>query len=377
MIKPLSVWKYYKNNQRKVVAVFLVTFLCVFLQSVLLAFATAMINFQKATTLGLVSSLGIIATEQLSPENRQWLRQSLEQGQGVSQVIPSAIRITSLYGLNNAYILFLHSKDTEAVMNCLNLSLIDGQLPNPGSTDVALHWKIAANKGLKIGDHFSRKTSKTELLIGDCRLVGLLDGTAAIGIADFDCPEQKLTESELVNVIIPKKGQFLQVKNYIAQLIQENDDLWFYNSDAEESFYRNETDSIVMILNIIYLVITGIVIICVSFLFYIYFYQRRSEFALLEALGHSRQTIIGKAFLEIAGINLLGFIAGILIAAVCEGALNHFILFDRGLSLALWDSSYAFKLLSTPLVITFTSLLPVWRLLKKVDPLSIIEGDIE
>ncbi len=116
--------------------------------------------------------------------------------------------------------------------------------------------------------------------------------------------------------------------------------------------------------------------LCVSFLFYIYFYQRRPEFGLLEALGHTRQTIIGKALFEITVINLLGFFGGLLSALLCGWALNHFDLTEHGLPLVLWDQSYIFRLLSTPLIVTLISLLPIWRMLKKIDPITIIEAKV-
>jgi hypothetical protein len=59
---------------------------------------------------------------------------------------------------------------------------------------------------------------------------------------------------------------------------------------------------------------------------------------------------------------------------LCGWVLNHFIYMERGLPLVLWDQSYIFRLLATPLVVTLISLLPVWRMLKKVDPITIIEG---
>lgn len=374
MTKPLSVWKYYRNNQKKVIVVFLVTFLSAFLQSALLVFATTMINFYQATTLEPLANLIIIGSSNQSQENRDRLRRSLGQNQAISEVIPFSTKVTSMYGSDVAYIFMLQSRDIKTVMDYLNLTLINGKLPTPGSSDVVLHWKLAANKGLKIGDHFGRKISQSELSVGEYRLVGLLDGKSVIGFSDLECTEQHFTEDNLANLVIPKKEQIAQVKSYVADLVQQDDKL--YTTIAEEVSFNNVINSIIMFLNIIYLVITVIVTICVSFLFYIYFYQRRPEFGLLEALGHTRQTIIGKAFLEIAGINLLGFIGGVGVATVCEWALSSFILMERGLPLVLWDQSYIFKLLSTPLFVTFSSLLPVWRMLKKVDAISIIEGEV-
>jgi ABC-type lipoprotein release transport system permease subunit len=377
MIKPLSAWMYYRNNQKKVIVVFIVTFLSVFLQSALLVLATTMINFIQAATIEPYSLLtGIIINSNHYKETRNHLRRLLDQNQAVSKVVPVGSIETSAYGLNYATVLLLKAKDIKPVIDYLNLTLIKGRLPTPGSHDVILHWKLAANKGLKIGDHFGSKISQSELSEGEYRLVGLLDGKSIIGFSDLDtyCSEHQLSEYDPMDLIIPQKGRIAQVKIYIEYLARKDNRL--STLIAYEVSHRNVINSIIMALNAIYLMITGIVAVCVSFLFYIYFFQRRSEFGLLEALGHTRQMVVGKAFLEIAGINLLGFMGGLVVAVLSEWALSSFILMDRGLPLVLWDQSYAFKLISTPLFVTFISLLPVWRMLKKVDPIAIIEGEV-
>jgi hypothetical protein len=178
--------------------------------------------------------------------------------------------------------------------------------------------------------------------------VGLLDGDYIAGFADLDTynNDLHLSQADASWLVIPKKGQLAQAKSYLAKCIQKDKEL-------------NPS--------------TSVITICVSCLFYIYFYQRRPEFGLLEALGHTREMLIGKAFLEIAVINLIGFVCGLLGALLSGWALNHFVLMEQGVPLVLWDQSYLFELLSTVLFVTFISLLPIWRMLKKVDPITIIE----
>lgn len=376
MIKPLSAWRYYRNNQKKVIVVFMVTFFGVFLQSALLVLATTMINFFQSATTEPFSNVATIVNLNRCRETNNDLRRLLDQNQSISKVISFGVEATSVYGINSAGVLFVKAKDVKPVMDHLNLTLIKGQLPTPDSNDIILHWKIAANKGLKIGDHFGNKISQSELLKGEYRLVGLLDGKSVIGFSDLDtyCIGHQLIEFDPMYLMIPKKGRITQVKSFVEHLVQKDNQL--STSAAYEVSCHNVKNSIIMALNAIYLVITSIVTICVSFLFYICFYQRHSEFGLLEALGHTRQMIVCKAFLEIVGINLLGFMSGLVVAVFSEWALSSFVLMKHGLPLVLWDQNYTFKLLFTPLVATFTSLLPVWRMLKKIDPITIIEGEV-
>jgi ABC-type antimicrobial peptide transport system permease subunit len=121
--------------------------------------------------------------------------------------------------------------------------------------------------------------------------------------------------------------------------------------------------------------VTGIVTLCVAFLYYLYFYQRRPEFGMLEALGHTRTMIISRAFREVLVINSLGLLPG-LAATYCGGwLLNRMVFVKHGLPLVLWDSSYLWWLIPIPISITLCSIIPVWRIIKKVDPILMIEGE--
>lgn len=126
----------------------------------------------------------------------------------------------------------------------------------------------------------------------------------------------------------------------------------------------------------LYLMITVILTLSAVFLFYLYFYQRRPEFGLLEALGHTRQMLITRAFTEIYTLNLLGFGSALTVFLIGGWAINHFLLATQGVTLRLWEPAYFFKLVSTPVFVTYCSIMPVWRLLRKVDPISMLKGEI-
>jgi hypothetical protein len=368
MNQPLSIGKYYYNNQKQVTIVFLITCFSVILQYALLIYVTTMLNLTKESTPW--EKVVYVYTEKLKQPQ---LQQALSKERSVSQVLPVNFQTTSRYG-GLATILLLNVNEIQPVLDSLKLNLIKGRSPAPGTHEIILHWKLAALKGLKIGDYFGNKFSKLELLEGEYQLVGLIDGDLMIGFADLDAyiTDYQLATDDTAFLVVPQKGQFAQVNSYLACCAQKDPKL--------ATLYKPEDTSLDncanLIINIIYLVITGIVAICVSFLFYLYFFHRRPECGLLEALGHSRQMIVGKAFLEISGINFLGCLLGVGVGLLSGWALNSFVLTKHGLPLVLWKTNYTFKLLSIPIFITLSSILPVWRLLKKVDPISIIEEKI-
>jgi hypothetical protein len=367
MTKPLSVWKYYRNNQKKVALVLTIVALSAFLQYALLIYMTTWLKLAYALEPFKLNS-NIYVYAQKSKQSR--LNQLLGKHPAISKVFPLRIGFTSRPN-GRAFIFSLHSRDMNPALNSLDLTLFKGRLPAAGTREIALHWRLAALKGLKIGDHFGRQYSGCDYLMGDYKLVGLLDGDLLIGFADLDSyfHDYHSLKEDTGFLVIPHQGQFDKVVSFLDWCVRKDPKLY--------NFYRGaflKTD--LFVLNALYLTITCIVTICVSFLFYIYFYGRRPEICLLEALGYTRQMVIGRAFFEISGISLAGLILGVTACLLSGYALNSSMFVEQGRPLELWGISYPCKLLSTPVVIVLSGLLIVWRILKKADPISTIEGGV-
>ncbi len=365
MTKPLSAWKYYRNNQQKVALVLTIVALSAFLQYTLLVYMATWLKLAQALE-PFNSNIYVYAQK----SKRSQLKQLLAKHPAISKVFPLRLGYTSRPN-GRAFVFSLHAKDMNPALNALELTLIKGRLPAGGTREIALHWRLAALKGLKIGAHFGRQYSGRDYLKGDYKLVGLLDGDLLIGFFDLTPfnNDYHLSGEDTGFLVIPYKGQFDKVVSFLGQCAREDPKLYIFKRGP-----YIETD--LFILNALYLAVTSIVTICVSFLFYIFFYQRRFEFHLLEALGYTRQMIVGRALFEISGISLAGLILGVTVGLLSGHALNRWMYVEQGQPLELWGISYPFKLLSTPLVIILSGLLIVRLLLKKTDPISTIEGEV-
>ena len=375
MFKPLSIWKYYCNNQKQVGVVIIVTFLSAIIQSALLIYATSLIETYQRTAGEIWNRLTCAGYLQRSQTKQGSLQKSLVKYPAVAKILPFGFLITAGYGLGYTSVFLVEANEIQSLMNSLNLELIQGRLPAPGSHEIVMHWQLAANKGLKIGDRFGNKVSKLESFPGEFRLVGLLDGKAVLCFADLDrfIADYQFSKNSYGFVIIPKKGQLKKIKSYLAKLLRREKNL--FTSAGSEKSVQKTAAIFILLLYAVYVTITGIVTLCVVFLFHLFFYQRRPEFGLLEVLGYNRYTIAGRAFLEILGINLLGFGVGTAVVFLSGSVLNNGIFIKRGLPLVLWEPGYPCKLLAIPLFITICSLIPVWRMITKVGPIAMIEGE--
>lgn len=375
-MKPLSIFNYYRNNMKRLLAVFLaVTF------SVFLLYTLQMLIFSSFRTLYLAyvepqkhfSSL-LYKDKRIDPE----LTKSIRNQAQVEHVIPWVMYytyITYAFGETGTRILSLNAGDMDTVMSAAGLKLIGGRLPKPGTEEIALHKIVAKNKGMDIGDSIGSYVDGKEAFRGTHEIVGIVDGPGILSFNSLEtwCNAYGYDPYMYGLIVIPKKGGLNELNLYIDSLPYQGLDVRTLNSVTAE---QEETDrSVKTLLTLINMIVITIVSLCSGFLCYIYFYQRRAEFGLLNAIGYTRQRIINRAFAEVSGINMFGFLAGVLLGLLCAFAVDILVFIPKGQLLTVWDLQYLLRAFCIPLFVTLFSIIPIWRMLKKLDPIAILEGE--
>lgn len=377
-MKPLSVLNYYRNNVKKLMPVFIAVSLSVFLlyavqmlvcsafRTEYLAFVEPQKYYSSIRPIGRLLDPGLI--------------ESVKSNESAGSVFPFIFNYTNIMNTlgddTGTKVLTMRSADIEALISKLGVRISEGRLPRPGSDEVLLHGLVARNKGLKIGDVFGNDIDKREFYPGRHTVSGLLDGSP---IVSFDSLETWMKTNNIKDpypfglVIIPKDNGAVGLNKYLDSLPaggMEVRTLSYVTARHNES-----VSSINTLLTVINIIIIGIVSLCAGFLCYIFFNQRRTEFGILNAIGYTRQQIINRAFAEVSGINGAGFAAGLLLALLAFVPFKQLIFTPRGQILVWWDAGYLMKVFCIPLFVTLFSLIPVWRMLEKLDPIAIIEGE--
>lgn len=299
----------------------------------------------------------------------------------VDSVIPMVLQgtdITNTFGGSSTTMaLAVKGNDRESIMSELGLTLKDGKLPAAGTKEIAVHWRIATNKGWKIGDKIGSYVDKGERLPGQYTVVGLLDGPSMISFISLEtyAAEHNLTDQDLYKtgmLVLPKSEALESMNRYLADIPSYDAKVMSY--DTEMADVNEILDSINTTMMIIEGMLIVVLSISVGLLSYIYFYQRHNEFGLLYAMGYTRGQVINRAVSEISGMNIAGFTIGILLALLGGLLLNEFVYIPQGQPLELWNWGYVLRTFSIPLFVMLFSIFPVWRMLSRLDPISIIEG---
>jgi ABC-type lipoprotein release transport system permease subunit len=374
----LSIFKFYKNNMRKFLSVASGIAL-----SVLLVYTFQMV-VNSINTTAYTSNVeprkyfSMIRPKDTYPD--EYLINRIKAQPSVDKVLPfvywtTAIQMTIGGGIGTD-ILQVKEKDMDLLMSIMKLKVIHGRKPIPGSHEIIMDNRVAANKHLKIGDMIGSWVSKEEYVHGSYKIVGLISGNSIVSFAPI---EAAIIDYNMKfdyfygGIILPKRGQLANVNKFLSTL-PNNYEVITYDSCIK--VINGLKDSISILTTGVSFMIMIIVSLFTGLMCYIFFYQRKNEFGLLWALGFTRQQVINKTILEISGINIIGFIAGILLSMGIGLLLNYGIYAPRGEMLYILSIDSLLKALSIPIFSILFSVIPIWRMLRKFDPIDIIEGVI-
>lgn len=370
-MNPLSVVNYFNNNRKKFLSVFIAVSLSVFLIYTLQMLMSCMSDSIRSSY-----------TEPKKYFSAVYSRNELLDGSlfgrfatnnDVERVIPCFTYSLSLnlnIGGGNATPLYVvRQADTEFLMEKMNLRLVKGKLPGPGTLEIVIHRYVAANRALKVGDVLSSTSANIDYLPCNFYVSGIIDGKSVVSFANLNsdqAPSYGL-------ILVPKDGALASLNRFLDSLPPSN--MYTISTyDSEKGSIDRSIDNTFMLTTLMSILILLIVSSCVGFLNYIYFYHRRNELGLLNAMGYSMQRIMTRAFGEIFLLNFSGYISGILLSFITGFFLNLLLFMPKGQPLGLFSFAFAVQAFSVPLFAVLFSIIPVWRMLKKLDPISIIEG---
>ena len=377
-MKPLAILRYYLLNKRKSIVIFLAISLSVFLlYSVQMLIDSALSINYRTYVLPQKYFASVNAKSKVIDEE---LIEQILADKHVEKAIPWVFQYTnfdsSIGGRIGTKVITAKQSDMLLLMDTMGLKLKEGRLPEPDPNEVLLHELVAANKKLEVGDLMGSEITKDEVLRGEMTISGIIEGDCIVSFLPLeywmDKNGVKEDDYSLGILLLPKEGEMGELEQSLDEIDASGLDLRTYHSVAAQTARDNA--SIETLLTMINVMVIVIVSICTGFISYIYFVQRRAEFGILGAMGYTTQQIINRAFFEILWINCIGFGAGILFSLTAGLGLNLFSFVPRGQPLILWNSDYLVKTVCVPVFVILFSIIPVWRMLKKLDPVSIIEG---
>ncbi len=382
-LRPLSSWTFYRRHRRRGLALATTITLMivgvvfpVFLLSPMadadklryeyLRYVTVLSPSESATV-----DPGVTAQVRLHPD--------------VACVVP-AIRLGLLIDvppLNRNFVtLFAVSEaDMQALLHLYGLYVEEGQLPEPRSNEIVVSRGIATNRRLRLGDRVGKPAYEfdtdmpTEMVV-----VGILGSLAPqaqdlwLGFAPYEyVSSHELYATRPVDLLlVPEEGRRAELDAWLEEAVA-SEQVTVRTYEMLLLMHQRDVRMLLLLVTIVEGIVAVVVAIALAILSYIFFAQRREEFGILSALGHSRRWLVRRTVGETVTLVVVAWLLGVVVCLVGLVAMQIGLFAPKGMaldfaSLAPWVSTIPLPLT----VIAVSAGLVVW-MLSRLDPVSIIE----
>lgn len=369
-MKPLSVLYYLKSNIKRALPVGLSISLGVmFFYFLFLAGA-------QANNMGYAAHYNPFKHFSVLTHNDDWPSETItamKEEATIERIIPFKaypyIQITAALGNNSAGILMIRENDIEYLMKEMDLKLMKGTLPKTDQ-EVLLHWRFAANRKVKLGDILIDKNELNAKL----KVVGIFEGDCVMGFSAATINGNTLDDWN-------RKGLLLLPANDDIRLMNEHvlslpgvsgfnlEMLSTIEEDISDSTKNLETAMLLLIV-----IVITVLCITLSDTSIMHFYLRKNEFGLLTVIGYTRWEIIKRLWLEEILTYGISFLIGILLSILLAFGLNVLLWNLMGENVTYWNAKGFLLTAAIPIIVTFFSVVPTIKLLRKKDMIQIIEG---
>jgi putative ABC transport system permease protein len=266
------------------------------------------------------------------------------------------------------------------LLESFDVYLDRGRLPQTGSNEIVLSSAIAVNRDLHIGDLIGGETDTDDSLIEDnipveMEIVGILSPDRPwVGFASYEyLNAHELTSSRGRRwIIVPHEGEKQALDTWLAENVDSTQAQVVLYQEEEREF-REMTTSLVLTFAMLECMIAGVAAIALSALNYIFFTQRKTEFGILNAMGYSRLWLVWRTMKETISMIGIAWVLGAVLCGIGLFIIHYFFYAPRGLTLNFFNLTPWLLTLSIPLAIFVSSAGVVAIMLRKLDPVSIIE----
>lgn len=270
-----------------------------------------------------------------------------------------------------------------ALMDLFGMRLVDGRLPRARSNEIVISETVARNRGLRVGDTVGypvQERDEVDPLIADDTptemiVVGLLSPDDLwLGFTSFEYLEShELTSSRPVHLLVlPAKGHEGELATWLEESVASaQTDVETYSTRRRQ--FRQLTQSMLLLFAAVESIIALVAAIAMAALNYIFFAQRREEFGILHAVGHSRSWLLLRTIKETGSAVVVAWLIGAAVCVIGLVGVQSAIYAPRGLSLDFFTPVPWLFTLPIPLAVIVGGAGTIARTLTKLDPVSVIE----
>lgn len=373
MRKPLSYYLYFKRNKKKTLGMILSIAFSILLIGVIQMFSDNMSDTQYRD-LAKLNYVSIISSTKgnLPKETIESIRKNstVDRLIMVNTYYYGIINIIGVPANYSGY--YMDEKDIPVLMDRMDMRFDDDSLLKNDDKKIIVNSNIARARVMNIGDYLGNEVSNMDYFKGKYEIKEIVKGDNIISFI-AKSKENIAGDSEQFQqyLLLPKEGKLDEMNSFLKELPRDNIKLLTYQDILQER--KADEDGINTIFNILIIIIIVVLSVALGNSSYIHYFQRRKEFGLLKAIGQGGDKIILRMIKEISISSALGLAVGLMLLLTFKGVGNAFYTYPKGLSLFQINLQLIPKIIAIPIFICIFSIIPVSRLLVKIEPISIIE----
>lgn len=373
--KPLSPFKYFKNNKKKIIPLFISVLLSSFLIYSFSAFISSNFICEKEVQENPYMAYSIVQPKNEGEHILGSTINEVKDDKNTLEVLPLTSMRTTFHDMGgdnmSCRVFELDSKDINILFKNLKLKLTNGRMPD-NKSEIILQDNLLKNKGKKIGDYIGHDLDINEDIQGRYKIVGSFSGDSVEAFVYDDSVKQDLKNGFM---IIHKAGK-LESSNKFLEKIEKENDIKVSDYANIVSQNKKEDSSSMAVINVIKFIIIIVVSIAAGNSSYVHYFMRTREFGILHALGYSKNYVVLKVLKESFVFDFAASIFGIAFSIIFNFIFEYLCFWPKGLSMKLFMGDSFLQVMLIPVFICIFTIVPVSRMFRKVDPITIIQGGV-
>ena len=329
----------------------------------------------KAALNGLAVSLGSISQPQSGLESLLATAQKMPGTTLVQRDAYSNLDINLFAGDAQFDLYGLDRPGMTSLLNLYGDRLLAGRLPSANANEVVISEEIARSRKVWIGGKVGNGIDELDRLPDAFTVVGIIRGPTRLGLI----PLEYMTQHYLFErryqglVVVPQTGHETQVHDLLLKAIGKQPFRIF-----DYPYIKAKIDSLIENLDTInrflIILVTVVLSLVVGLLNNLFFRQRMNEFGLLAGIGYNRWRLILRVATESLAVTVVSWVIGVGLGVAVLSWFNQVFMVPHGLLMNVfdWNVLLVHTLPIPVMVFLFGMGTVAWQLLR-LDPISIIE----
>jgi len=284
----------------------------------------------------------------------------------------------------------VREQDLPILLDVYGLHLSEGELVQPRSNQIVLTGALARNRGLGVGDVIGHPVNERDGMPTELTVVGLLESTgpALVERAGYDVPpmprwggfasyeyvdaHERYTGTPTHVLVVPVEGRDSEMEIWLEETIA-SPRVRIETLGTSYRLWRQNVQTAQMTVAISLTILSAVAGLGLAILNYIFVTQRRDEFGVLHAVGHSRAGLIARTLRESIGIAGAAWLIG---AAICIASMYYAqttLYAPLGTSMDWTNPTPWLFTLPLPIAVVAASAGTIGWTLSRLDPVAIIE----